>query len=43
MWVNRRKAKDGGGATPPADARPDAEVGSLAELVALHQTDTNTH
>jgi 2-haloalkanoic acid dehalogenase type II len=39
LWVNRREAKHGGGATPPADAQPDAEVASLAELVALHQAE----
>lgn len=41
MWVNRRKAQGGWGATPtPKDkaaAQPDFEVASLAELVALHQ------
>jgi len=34
VWINRRRGKAGGGATPPAsgDASPDLEVGSLAEL-----------
>ncbi|HJQ60324.1 MAG TPA: haloacid dehalogenase type II [Vineibacter sp.] len=39
MWVNRRKTKEGGGATPAADVRPDAEVASMAELVAQHQAE----
>jgi 2-haloalkanoic acid dehalogenase type II len=42
MWVNRRRGRAGEGATPPVTAggaavRPDFEVGSLAELVALHK------
>jgi 2-haloalkanoic acid dehalogenase type II len=42
MWVNRRKGKEGWGATLPPSAageagRPDFEVGSLAELAALHK------
>jgi 2-haloacid dehalogenase len=34
VWVNRRKGRAGGGATPPAsgDATPDLEVASMAEL-----------
>src|SRR5271170_4668158 len=34
VWVNRRKGRPGGGATPPAagDAAPDLEVASMAEL-----------
>jgi 2-haloalkanoic acid dehalogenase type II len=41
-WVNRRRGKPGGGATPPAsgDATPDLEVASLAELVERHQAET---
>ena len=41
VWVNRRRGKAGGGATPPAsgDATPDLEVGSMAELVALHKAE----
>jgi 2-haloacid dehalogenase len=42
MWINRRKSVGGWGATPApqareAAARPDFEVASMAELVALHQ------
>jgi 2-haloacid dehalogenase len=33
VWVNRRAGRPGGGATFPADARPDAEVPDLASLV----------
>jgi len=40
MWVNRRKGREGGGATPAASVRPDAEVASLADLVALHRAET---
>lgn len=44
MWINRRKAAGGWGATPaPQDtdgrATPDLEVASMADLVALHQAD----
>jgi 2-haloacid dehalogenase len=35
VWVNRRAGKEGGGATPRADARPDLEVPDLATLVRL--------
>lgn len=35
VWVNRRRGQAGGGATPPATAIPDLEVGSLAELAAI--------
>ena len=35
VWVNRRQAKVGGGATPPSSARPDIEVPDLASLAAL--------
>jgi 2-haloacid dehalogenase len=34
VWVNRRAGKSGG-ATPPADARPDLEVPDLATLASL--------
>jgi 2-haloacid dehalogenase len=34
VWVNRRAGR-GGGATPPADARPDLEVRDLKSLVTL--------
>lgn len=39
VWVNRRKGRAGGGATPPprGDATPDLEVASMAELVELHR------
>src|SRR5262249_21140873 len=42
MWINRRKGLEGWGATPPPQtqgegARPDFEVASLTELVALHR------
>ncbi len=35
VWVNRRKGKDGFGATPPADAQPDFEVPDLQTLADL--------
>ena len=35
VWVNRRRGREGSGATPPATARPDLEVGDLAELAVL--------
>ncbi|HUA50868.1 MAG TPA: haloacid dehalogenase type II [Candidatus Sulfotelmatobacter sp.] len=42
VWVNRRRGKPGGGATPPAsgDATPDLEVASLAELAERHRAGT---
>ena len=41
VWVNRRRGKAGGGATPPAsgDATPDLEVASMAELVERHRAE----
>jgi 2-haloalkanoic acid dehalogenase type II len=41
VWVNRRKGKPGGGATPPAggDATPDLEVASMEELAARHRAE----
>ncbi len=33
VWVNRRAGRPGGGATFPAEARPDLEVPDLASLV----------
>ncbi|MBI3512524.1 MAG: haloacid dehalogenase type II [Proteobacteria bacterium] len=41
VWVNRRRGKTSGGATPPAsgDATPDLEVASLAELVERHRAE----
>ncbi len=43
MWINRRKGLSGWGATPApsaagAEAQPDFEVASLADLASLHQT-----
>jgi 2-haloacid dehalogenase len=35
VWVNRRKGKEGFGATPPAEARPSLEVPDLRTLAAL--------
>jgi 2-haloacid dehalogenase len=32
IWVNRRKGKEGTGATPASTAVPDLEFGSLAEM-----------
>ena len=32
VWVNRRQAQPGWGATPPAQAQPDAEVPDLRTL-----------
>ena len=39
MWINRRRGREGWGATPPpaVDVRPDFEVGSLGEFAALHR------
>jgi 2-haloalkanoic acid dehalogenase type II len=42
MWINRRRGREGWGATPPPAAageatRPDFEVASLAEFAALHR------
>jgi len=31
-WINRRKDKEGSGATPPSSAQPDATFATLAEL-----------
>jgi FMN phosphatase YigB (HAD superfamily) len=42
VWVNRRAGKPGGGATPPAQATPDLEVSSLAELVEAHRRECGT-
>jgi 2-haloacid dehalogenase/putative hydrolase of the HAD superfamily len=38
VWVNRRYGKKGTGATLATDAEPDLTVNSLAELVALHKS-----
>jgi 2-haloacid dehalogenase len=32
VWIDRRQGKPGGGATPPADARPDATFPDLASF-----------
>ncbi|MBI2781317.1 MAG: haloacid dehalogenase type II [Chloroflexi bacterium] len=35
VWVDRRSGRPGGGATPPADARPDLIVPDMATLASL--------
>lgn len=35
VWVNRRKGKEGTGATPPASGQPDLEVPDLKKLVQI--------
>jgi len=35
VWVNRRKGKEGFGATVPANGNPDLEVPDLKTLVSL--------
>jgi 2-haloacid dehalogenase len=35
VWVNRRQGREGFGATPPGDAKPDLEVPDLRTLVRL--------
>ena len=35
VWVDRRKGRSGGGATPAADAEPDLTVASMGELAEL--------
>jgi 2-haloacid dehalogenase len=42
VWVNRRHDKPGSGATLATAAEPDLTLNSLADLVALHQTQTGT-
>lgn len=41
-WINRRKGKAGGGATPApeGDATPDLEAASLAEFAEMHRRET---
>jgi 2-haloalkanoic acid dehalogenase type II len=39
VWINRRKGKPGGGATPAASARPDREFASMAEFAAAHRAE----
>jgi 2-haloacid dehalogenase len=34
VWIDRRHDRPGGGATPPADARPDATFNSMAAFAA---------
>ena len=34
VWIDRRQGRPGGGATPPADARPDATFSSMAAFAA---------
>jgi 2-haloacid dehalogenase len=41
VWVNRRYGKKGTGATLAANAEPDLTVNSLAELVAVHQSQSS--
>jgi 2-haloacid dehalogenase len=39
VWVNRRHDKEGTGATPPADAKPDVlvpDLRTLVEMIGLH-------
>jgi 2-haloacid dehalogenase len=39
-WVNRRKDKEGFGATPPASGHPDLEVPDLKTLVSIIRLDS---
>jgi 2-haloacid dehalogenase/putative hydrolase of the HAD superfamily len=41
VWVNRRYGKRGTGATLAANAEPDLTVNSLAELVAVHKSQSS--
>ena len=34
VWIDRRQGKAGGGATPPADAQPDATFADLASFAS---------
>jgi 2-haloalkanoic acid dehalogenase type II len=34
VWIDRRHDRPGGGATPPADAKPDATFSSMADFAA---------
>ena len=34
VWINRRHDRPGSGATPPADARPDATFPDMASFAA---------
>ena len=40
VWVNRRSGKGDGGATMPANARPDLEVPDLKSLVTMMELDS---
>jgi len=35
VWIDRRHGRAGAGATPPADARPDATFPSMADFAAV--------
>jgi 2-haloacid dehalogenase len=35
VWINRRHGREGSGATPPADARPDLEVADMKTFADL--------
>ncbi|MEA1964473.1 MAG: haloacid dehalogenase type II [Candidatus Aerophobetes bacterium] len=35
VWINRRKSREGPGATPPASAHPDLEISDLRALVSI--------
>ena len=35
VWIDRRRGREGFGATPPADARPDLTVPDMHSLAAL--------
>jgi 2-haloacid dehalogenase len=35
VWIDRRQGREGGGATPPADAQPDLVLGDLKSLADL--------
>jgi 2-haloacid dehalogenase len=37
VWINRRKGKDGLGATPPANAQPDLELPDLRSLADMYR------
>ena len=39
VWINRRNDRPGGGATPPADARPDATFPSMAAFAGAAAPD----
>lgn len=43
VWVNRRKGREGFGATPPASGHPDLEVPDLKTLVSMIGLDPHGH